>query len=82
MSANGDMTCRELVEIVTDFIEGAMPARERSRFEEHLVMCDGCANYVEQMRETRRAVGALREESISPEARDALLGAFRRWKQE
>jgi anti-sigma factor RsiW len=80
VSASGEITCRELVELVTDYLEGAMPPGDRSRFEEHLVMCDGCANYVDQMRETKRAVGTLSEESISPEARDELLGAFRRWK--
>jgi anti-sigma factor RsiW len=74
------MACRELVELVTDYFEGALRRRDRRRFERHIAACDGCATYVEQMRLTSRALGGLTEESISAEARDALLHAFRDWK--
>jgi predicted anti-sigma-YlaC factor YlaD len=76
------MTCQELVEIVTDYLEGEMPERERSRFEEHLQICPGCVYYVEQMRETIRLVG--RAAVVEPEAlpgMDRLLDAFRDWKR-
>lgn len=81
MTGPGEITCRELVELVTDYLEGALPAAQRTRFEEHLVTCAPCVGYMEQMRETRRAVGTLREDAIGDEARDALLGAFRTWQR-
>jgi anti-sigma factor RsiW len=76
-----ELTCRELVELVTDYLEGALPDEERARFEAHLVECDGCAAYLAQMRDTLRIAGRLREESIAPEARESLLRAFRDWKE-
>jgi anti-sigma factor RsiW len=75
------MNCKELVELVTDYVEGAMPPDKRLHFEEHLAICPGCVGYVEQMRTTVQVVGALRAESIPPDARDALLKAFREWKR-
>lgn len=75
-----DLTCRELVEIVTEYLEGSMPVEERLRFEKHLVVCPGCTIHVEQMRETISLTGALREEQVSAEATGALLDAFRAWK--
>lgn len=80
MLGGRDMACRELVELVTDYFEGALSRRDRRRFERHIAGCDGCQAYVEQMRLTSRALGGLTEESLSPDARDALLHAFRDWK--
>jgi len=74
--------CREMVELVTDYLEGALSWRERRRFERHIAGCDGCRAYLEQMRRTLRVLGRLDEETISPEARDALLHAFRDWRAE
>jgi anti-sigma factor RsiW len=74
------MSCKELVELVTDYLEDALPPEERLRFEQHLTICDGCVNYVDQIRQTVVTVGTLRGESMPPEARDALLSAFRDWK--
>ena len=82
MSTYEDLQCRELVELVTDYFDGALPVDERLRFERHLVFCEGCAAYLEQMRETIRLTGALRDEDLDPEARDRLLAAFRAWKRE
>jgi anti-sigma factor RsiW len=76
------ITCQELVELVTDYFEGALPAGERARFERHLDGCPHCTTYVEQMRITVRTLGRLPEESIPPHAREALLEAFRDWKRE
>ena len=80
MSAD-DLTCKELVELVSDYIEGALPPHERTRFDMHLRQCPHCTRYVEQMRDTIRITGALRESDVTPEAKDALLAAFRGWKR-
>jgi len=77
-----DITCAELVELVTDYLDGALPPELVERFEEHLVLCDGCTIHVEQMAETIRAAGALREEDLRPELVDNLLVAFQGWREE
>lgn len=74
------ITCKELVELVTDYVEDALPIEERLRFEEHLAVCGPCRTYLRQMRETIRATGGLTEESIAPAARESLLQAFRNWR--
>jgi anti-sigma factor RsiW len=81
MTDDHDLTCKELVEIVTDYLEGRLPPRDRLRFEEHLLVCPGCATYIEQMRDTIALVGALGEEDIPRPAEEALLRAFREWKR-
>jgi anti-sigma factor RsiW len=75
-----ELTCRELVELVTDYLEGALPPGDVERFERHLAICPGCTTYVEQIRETVRQTGRLREDDLEPAARDALLAQFRNWK--
>ena len=75
------MRCRELVELITDYLEGTLPAPERARFERHLAGCEGCQAYLDQMRETIGALGRLPPESLSPEAMGALLAAFRDWRR-
>jgi anti-sigma factor RsiW len=74
------LACQELVEIVTDYLEGTLPEHDRARFDAHIMTCPGCREYVEQMRITIRAAGRLTVESISPGTRDELLRAFRRMK--
>lgn len=81
MAEPDELTCQEFVELVTDYLEGALPATERSRFDAHLADCDYCVDYLEQIRQTIRTLGHLREEDIAPAARDRLLAAFRDWKQ-
>jgi anti-sigma factor RsiW len=76
-----ELTCQELVEVVTDYLEGDMPAAQRLLFEEHIAWCDWCQTYVAQMRETIRVTGTLREEDIEPDARDRLLAVFRDWRR-
>lgn len=78
--AASGLVCREVVELVTAYLDGSMPREERRRFERHLTRCDGCTRYVEQMRTTVRAVGAISEESVPPGVREELLAAFRDWK--
>ena len=74
------LTCQELVELVTDYLEGALPEAEVERFESHLAICPGCSTYVEQFRETIRLTGRLRGDDLEPAARDTLLEQFRNWK--
>jgi anti-sigma factor RsiW len=78
----GAMTCQELVELVTEYLEGALPARDRARFERHIDECPYCNRYLDQMRITIRTLGRIPEETIAPAARDELLHAFRDWKRE
>jgi anti-sigma factor RsiW len=71
-----DLSCRELVELATDYLEGALPEAERARFEAHLAHCAGCETYLEQVRATIALVGATRGLDEPPEL-SRLLGAFR-----
>jgi anti-sigma factor RsiW len=75
------LSCQELVELVTEYLEDTLSPDARARFERHLSGCRGCHQYVEQMRVTIRLTGMLTEDSLDERAKDALLEAFRRWKQ-
>jgi anti-sigma factor RsiW len=77
-----EMSCQELVELVTDYLDGALPEADVARLEHHLAACDGCSAYLEQMRETIAALGHLPPESISPDARAKLMDAFAAWRAE
>lgn len=74
------MTCKELVELVTDYLEGALPPEDVADFEKHLAICTGCRNYLTQMRQTILGLGNLTEESIPEDAKRELLVLFRDWK--
>jgi anti-sigma factor RsiW len=79
--AHDALVCREFVELVTDYLEGALPEDEHVRFEAHVAECDGCAGYLEDM---RRLVGSLRDAPEPPpdaETRAALLRAFRELRE-
>jgi anti-sigma factor RsiW len=73
------LTCHEVVDIITDYLEDALVPADRRRVEEHLAICDGCTTYLEQMRETIRLTGMLTEEQIPEEQKQELLEAFRTW---
>ena len=77
-----DLPCQELVELVTDYLENRLPAADRERFEAHLNRCSGCRTYLEQMRQTLRALGRLSEDAIEPEAKQRLLEGFRASRSE
>ncbi len=77
-----ELTCAEVVELVTDYLERRLPPMDVERFEEHLVFCDGCDNYLEQMQRTIEATGRLREGDLSPDVQDLLLSTFRSWRQQ
>ncbi len=74
-----EMPCQELVEVITDYLEGALPERDRIRFEEHLELCSKCVEYVEQFRRTIALVGRVDERDLDPAVREDLVAAFRRW---
>ena len=75
----GGLSCRDLVELVTAYLEDGLDAETRRRFEAHLMGCDGCAGYLAQMRQTLQVLGHLREDEISPDVMDALREAFREY---
>jgi anti-sigma factor RsiW len=75
-----EISCQELVELVTEYLEDALTPEERARFEAHIVPCDGCRNYLEQIRTTIELTGHLTPEQLDPAAEAALLSAFRDWK--
>jgi len=70
-------TCREIVELVTDYLEDRMEALERERFERHVATCDGCGRYIEQIRLAIAATGVAREDTIPVDQHESLLRAFR-----
>jgi len=72
-----EMACKELVELVTEFLEGALSPEDRERFEKHVALCKGCAAYVLQMRKTIEASSALKGEGVSSRTQAELLRAFR-----
>lgn len=73
----GDLPCVDFVELTTEYLEGAMSAQQRLVMERHLAFCSPCVDYLEQMRATIAATGALREEDVPEEAVEPLLAAFR-----
>jgi anti-sigma factor RsiW len=78
---DAEMTCKELVEVITGYLEGTLPQEDRRRFEAHLKECPYCVNYLEQMRETIEALGELTADSIAPERRREILEAFGEWRR-
>jgi anti-sigma factor RsiW len=74
-----EMACNELVEIVTDYLEGTLPGAELERLRDHLGSCDGCQAHIEQMRATVRVLRSEPEERTSPEMAGALTDMFRQW---
>jgi anti-sigma factor RsiW len=81
LMTNNELTCKELVEIVTEYLEGTLPEPDRLRFEAHLGSCSGCTNYLQQMQQTIHTLGTLTEETIAPQTRAELLQIFKNWKK-
>jgi anti-sigma factor RsiW len=73
------LSCQELVELVTDYLEGALEPADLRRFEDHIAGCDGCTEYLAQLRTTIRVTGTLTLDDLTPQAESALLQAFRDW---
>jgi anti-sigma factor RsiW len=82
LSRREDLVCRQVVELVTDYLEGALPRSQRRRLEAHLAGCEHCTEYLAQMRATIEATGRLRAEDLSPEMREEFSSIYRRWRAE
>jgi anti-sigma factor RsiW len=80
MTSLPEMPCQELVEVITDYLDGALAETDRLRFEAHLAECDACRDYLEQFRQTIALVGRVEPERLSPRMREDLLAAFRDWR--
>lgn len=74
------LVCRQAVELVTDYLEGALSERDRARFEAHLAGCPHCSEYLTQMRVTIATLGAIEPESLGPEVQAELVDLYHRWK--
>ncbi len=72
--------CRQAVELVTDYLEGALTAADRARFEAHLAVCPHCTEYLREMRITIAAAGRVEPGSLSDHARDDLIALYRAWR--
>ena len=81
MSAIRELSCREIVELVTEYVEGTMDVELRVAFEAHLAGCDGCTHYLEQIEATIRLAGTIEAEALSLEFQAGLLDAFRDLEQ-
>lgn len=77
-----DIVCQQAVELVTDYLEGALSRRERRRFELHLRRCPNCSAYLEQIRITIELTGAIDPEELTPEAKRDLIDLYQRWRSE
>jgi anti-sigma factor RsiW len=75
------LSCQELVELVTDYLEGALDERDLRAFDAHLAACDGCTEYLEQMRTTIRLVGTITPKDLTKDAETVLMQAFRDWNR-
>ena len=80
MTLSDDPACNAIVEVVTAYLDEALPAPDRERFERHLAECEACAVYVEQMRRTIRLTGSLGGAPLQPKTRAAFVELLRRWK--
>jgi len=79
---NTEYSCQEMIEVVTNYLDAALPTDEEQRFERHLSRCAGCNTYVEQIRETIRQTGMVpHEESLPPALREEIVAQFRNWKR-
>jgi anti-sigma factor RsiW len=72
--------CREAVELVTDYLEGALSERDRARLESHLSECPHCSEYLAQMRRTLEALGRIDADALDPRVADELVALYRRWQ--
>ena len=81
MTDSEEMPCNELVEVITEYLEGTLPAPDAIRFEAHLEVCPYCRSYLEQMRQTIAVLGKLSDDAIPEGDRDNLVSLFRGWKR-
>ena len=74
-------SCREIVELVTDYLEGDLDADNSTALEAHLDLCPGCARYVEQIRETVATLGEVSSDNLCTDTQAGLLEAFRTFRR-
>lgn len=74
------MPCRELIEVITEYLEGGLSSEDRTRFEEHLEACSACKMYLDQFEAVIRTLGRIEEDQLDPELRDGLVAAFADFK--
>lgn len=79
---NRDIVCRQAVALVTDYLEDALPRRQRRRFENHLRQCPNCSRYLEQIRLTIDIVGRVEPETLDPDMKTDLIDLYRRFTEE
>jgi anti-sigma factor RsiW len=77
-----DIVCQQAVELVTDYLDGALSRRDRRRFESHLRACPNCSAYLEQIRITIELTGSIEPEDLTPQAREDITELYRRWRSE
>ncbi len=78
--SRNELVCQQVVELVTDYLEGALTRSQRRRFEAHLADCEHCSEYLEQMRATIALTGRLRAEDLTPEMREDFTALYRSWR--
>jgi anti-sigma factor RsiW len=76
------LVCQEMVELITDYLEGAMPRAQRRRFEAHIAGCEHCTEYLEQIRTTIRLSGRLQSHDLTPAMREEFSALYERWRLE
>lgn len=76
------LVCQQVVELVTDYLEGALSPADQRRFDAHLADCPHCTEYLAQIRETIRLAGRLAPEDLTPDMRTDLTDLYRRWRAE
>jgi anti-sigma factor RsiW len=82
MTTEPDVTCREVVELLSDYLDDAIPAPDRARLDAHLAGCDGCSAALEQLREAIRVTGTLTEEQVARAQLEPVRSVFRAWRNE
>lgn len=82
LSGRDEIVCQQAVELVTEYLEGALPRRDRRRFERHLTGCPNCTEYLAQIRATIKIIGRITPDDLSPQMRADFIDLYRRWKQD
>jgi anti-sigma factor RsiW len=82
LGRNRELVCQQVVELVTDYLEGALSRSQRRRFEAHLAGCEHCTEYLAQMRATIRLTGRLRADDLSPQMQEEFAAIYRLWRAE
>ena len=76
------LVCQQMVELITDYLEGTLSRSQRRRFEAHIAACENCTEYLQQMRATIRLTGSLRAEDLTPSMHEEFTELYRRWREE